>query len=617
MTSMRSPIRSTCRAPKSPSTFAITTGAPRRRRPLDAVPSACVKRTSGMVLSRNTIACAAPTEKMLFRGTRIVSTTASSGMPNICPPASTVMTRVIITLKGSVKRTVVPSPGDAARFDVSAEPLHRRAHRVHSDAAARQFGDCRRRRKARCEDQVDDFRVAHGRERFRGNDVALVRHLTNSSHIDAAAVVRDFEHDVLALAERAYADGRDGRFAGGRAHRGILDAVIDRVAQHVHQRLEEHLDDRLVRLGVVSLDHQPGGLAEIRGHFAYQARKALKRDAQRKDAHREHGSLQLADEPFEGGMPVLERRGQRGAFVLRELDRVADRVLGDGELAGQTDQRVDSRSVDAQRLRAGVLAAQARPARPVRRPACPRARPLSLAATARELCAATHSAAVAAMRSASAALAQMAQHVRRHRARRSDDGRAPDARRRRPASSSALRAARVPASIAGDPRTHRCGSVSVATSQRRASSPSAATASLGGTRDQRGDHEIARKRVELVERRPRVARADVDGEQARQRADPRDGILLAEEAIGIRPIANCRLRVRGRGGMGLHAAPAPSFRSVGPRAPRATASAVGSREASDDRGALAADRQSAGASESRRATGPPGRGTSGNCRRPP
>ena len=45
---------------------------------------------------------------------------------------------------------------------------------------------------------------------------------------------------------------------------GILDAMVHRVAQHVHERLHEDFDDRLVRLGVFALDHQRRGLAELR-----------------------------------------------------------------------------------------------------------------------------------------------------------------------------------------------------------------------------------------------------------------------------------------------------------------------------------------------------------------
>ena len=232
--------------------------------------------------------------------------------------------------------------GHAARFDVAAEPVDRRADRVQAHTSARQLRDRGRRRESRREDQVDDFRVAHGRERFARDHVALLRNLANLRDVDSAAVVRDFDQHVLAFAQGAQADRRDGGLACGGARRRGLDAVVHRVAQHVHERLDEDFDDGLVRFGVFALDDQRHGLAQLGRHLAYQPRKSLKGDAQRQDSHAENGSLQLADEAVERGVPVLQRHGECGTVVLCELDGVADRVFRDGELAGQPDERIDS-----------------------------------------------------------------------------------------------------------------------------------------------------------------------------------------------------------------------------------------------------------------------------------
>ena len=80
---------------------------------------------------------------MAVLGTLTVSTIASSGTPNICPPASTVMTWVIITLNGRENLTVVPWP---ARLSIETRPptrSDRRADRVHADASTRKFGHLR------------------------------------------------------------------------------------------------------------------------------------------------------------------------------------------------------------------------------------------------------------------------------------------------------------------------------------------------------------------------------------------------------------------------------------------------------------------------------------------
>ena len=112
------------------------------------------------------------------------------------------MTRVIMTLNGSVNRTVVPSPGAALDADLPGQPFHGRAHRVHPDAPARQPGDFCRGRKSRLEDHVDDLLVAHGREDLFRDDIAFQRHLANPRDIDARSVVAHFHDDVLALPAR-------------------------------------------------------------------------------------------------------------------------------------------------------------------------------------------------------------------------------------------------------------------------------------------------------------------------------------------------------------------------------------------------------------------------------
>ena len=45
-------------------------------------------------------------------------------------------------------------------------------------------------------------------------------------------------------------------------------------------------------------------------------------------------------------MPFLQHSGQGISFVLREFRHMRGRILGDRELAGQADQRVDAPGVD-------------------------------------------------------------------------------------------------------------------------------------------------------------------------------------------------------------------------------------------------------------------------------
>ena len=228
---------------------------------------------------------------MRSSGTRIVSTTASSGRPNVCPAACDGHHLSHQYAEGESEANRGSLAGHAARFDVAAEPVDRRADRVQAHTSAGQLRDRGGRREARRKDEVGDFRVAHGRESFARYHVAFFRNLANLRDVDSAAVVRDFDQHVLAFAKSAQEDRRDGGLAGGGACGRGLDAMVHRIAKHVHERLHEDFDDGLVRLRVFALEDQRYGLAQLGRHLAYQPGKSLKGGAQRQDAHAENGSL--------------------------------------------------------------------------------------------------------------------------------------------------------------------------------------------------------------------------------------------------------------------------------------------------------------------------------------
>ncbi len=127
--------------------------------------------------------------------------------------------------------------------------------------------------------------------------------------------------------------------------------MVHGVADDVQQRLEQRLDHRLVRLGLVALGQKAHGLGEAQGHLAHQPRKALENVAQRQDADGEHRALQLGHQPFELGVPILQGRSQEPGLrpALRQAGEVSDGVLGDDQLARQVHQGVDPLHVHPQR----------------------------------------------------------------------------------------------------------------------------------------------------------------------------------------------------------------------------------------------------------------------------
>ena len=83
--------------------------------------------------------------------------------------------------------------------------------------------------------------------------------------VDAAAVVLDLDHDVVALLVGVQRDRARGRLADFGAALRRLDAVIDGVADHVHERIAELFDDQLVDLGLGAGDDEADLLVASRG----------------------------------------------------------------------------------------------------------------------------------------------------------------------------------------------------------------------------------------------------------------------------------------------------------------------------------------------------------------
>ena len=99
--------------------------------------------------------------------------------------------------------------------------------------------------------------------------------LANPRDIDARSIVLDFDHHPAALPGGPEIDRRGRRLARPRPLRRTFHAMIDRVAQHMKERLEERLHDRLVGFRRGAFDHQAGRLAQGRRHLAHQPGKAL------------------------------------------------------------------------------------------------------------------------------------------------------------------------------------------------------------------------------------------------------------------------------------------------------------------------------------------------------
>ena len=89
------------------------------------------------------------------------------------------------------------------------------------------------------------------------------------------------------------------RLAGGDAAGGILQAMVDGVADQMDQRIVEPLDHRLVEFGFLADRDQFDLLAEIARQVVDQPPEAAEQLADRQHAHAHRGVAQLQREPLD------------------------------------------------------------------------------------------------------------------------------------------------------------------------------------------------------------------------------------------------------------------------------------------------------------------------------
>ncbi len=231
--------------------------------------------------------------------------------------------------------------GIAFQLDFATQCLDVAADHIHADTAAGQIGDRIGGGEARLEDQIPDLRIGR-----------IVRHVQaalgglgqDPLAVQAATVVADLNDDMPALV-RGGEGNRAGLFlAGGAAGVGHFQAVIDRIADQVHQRIGDAFDQALVQFGALAERAQAHLLAEPGGQVADQAREAAEHRVHRQHAHADHRFLQIA------GVAFQQVQAGEQAFALagiQQAGHLLEHRLGDHQFADQVDQAVDLVDADA------------------------------------------------------------------------------------------------------------------------------------------------------------------------------------------------------------------------------------------------------------------------------
>ncbi len=217
-----------------------------------------------------------------------------------------------------------------ARLDLhrALQRLDVAAHDVHAHAAARQLADALGGREAGAEDQLEQLALGQALDALHAERAGARAHAVER---DPGPVVVHFDHHAAGLVTRAQRHAAHGVLAGELAPRGRLEAMVERVAHHVRERVADGFHQRQVEFGFLALETQTRALAGELGQVAHAAREAPEGRADRHQARLEHDLVQLARQAL-GGLEGLERPG----FALRVPlgQRLAQQRLGAALEAG-------------------------------------------------------------------------------------------------------------------------------------------------------------------------------------------------------------------------------------------------------------------------------------------
>ena len=171
--------------------------------------------------------------------------------------------------------------------------------------------------------------------------------------VDPRPVVHQRDHDLARLLRGREQEGAGRRLAAGHAGRGGLDAVVDGVADEVHERLADLVDHRLVHPGVLALQDELDLLALLAGEVAHQPREALEDVADGQHPHVHDRLLQLRRDARHLADGLEQLRPRAGHHVGDLAGQLVELRAVDDQLADQVQQVVELGEVDPHHARAG------------------------------------------------------------------------------------------------------------------------------------------------------------------------------------------------------------------------------------------------------------------------
>ncbi len=166
--------------------------------------------------------------------------------------------------------------------------------------------------------------------------VKMKRASCSSFDIDAATVVADLHDDAIALLLGDQPQVGRSRLALGEALGLRLDAVLDRIGQHVRQRIGEHVRHSLVDADATRVGQKAHLFAVRARRVAHHAGETPRQHFQWNDAQAERALVNEAEDASDVGLDRTEvaMLARQGFDVGLQL-----RCARDGEIR-QTPQRV-------------------------------------------------------------------------------------------------------------------------------------------------------------------------------------------------------------------------------------------------------------------------------------
>ena len=148
--------------------------------------------------------------------------------------------------------------------------------------------------------------------RSGSDEAALDGLLANLVDGNAGAVVGDFDDDVAALLTGAQRERTFGILAGGLAHVRRLNAVVERVADRVGERVLDGFEQALVEFGLLAFHLQAHAAAERLREIAHDARHLGEDVRDRLHARFHHGLAQVGGDHVE----TARKQGQAGIATV-------------------------------------------------------------------------------------------------------------------------------------------------------------------------------------------------------------------------------------------------------------------------------------------------------------